>query len=221
MYKINHLLKTKIMKTKTWLLAAAFIMFIGNILLAQKPNQISGDFSQLKGQHEIGLIYDYSNVNVGTMPEAAYIKKKMADADKKVPGDGQRWAAEWQSDKTRKYHVKFKQYLNDELSKSGMKADTGVTSGKYSLVVKVIMIEPGFATGTIGSKESHLTVEIRLIENNNPGKILASLLYEDIRNMHYNKFLGSEADFDTGTRIAGVFGTVGEIVGKYLQKQLK
>jgi hypothetical protein len=39
--------------------------------------------------------------------------------------------------------------------------------------------------------------------------------------MHYNKFLGSEADFDTGTRIAGVFGTVGEIVGKYLKKTLK
>ncbi len=209
------------MKMKTWFLSVVFIMFIGNVVFAQKPKQISGDFSKLKGQHEIGLIYDYSNVNVGKMPEAAYIKKKMADADKKVPGDGQRWAAAWQSDKTHKYHVKFKQYLNDELSKSGMKADTGVNSGKYSLVIKVIMIEPGFATGTIGSKESHLTVEVKLIETSNPGKILANLLYENIRNMHYNKFLGSEADFDTGTRIAGVFGTVGEIVGKYLKKTLK
>jgi hypothetical protein len=39
--------------------------------------------------------------------------------------------------------------------------------------------------------------------------------------MHYVKILGSENDFDTGTRIAGVFGTVGEFVGKYLQKKLK
>jgi hypothetical protein len=88
-------------------------------------------------------------------------------------------------------------------------------------MVKVIMIEPGFATGTIGSKESHLTVEVKLIEISNHDKILASMLYENVRNMHYVKILGSENDFDTGTRIAGVFGTVGEFVGKYLQKKLK
>lgn len=209
------------MKTKTWFLTVVFIMFIGNIAFAQKPKQITGDFSQLKGQKEVGLLFDYTNVKVGMMPEAAYIKKKMADANKKVPGDGQRWAAAWQTDKTRKYHVQFRKFLNEKLSKLNMKADTGATSAKYSLVVKVIMIEPGFATGTIGSKESHLTVEVKLIEISNHDKILASMLYENVRNMHYVKILGSENDFDTGTRIAGVFGTVGEFVGKYLQKKLK
>jgi hypothetical protein len=209
------------MKTKTYFLAVVFVMFIGSILFAQKPKQITGDFSKLKGQKEVNLVFDYSNVNVGKIPEADYIKKKMADADKKVPGDGKRWAAAWQSDKIHKYQVQFKKFLNEGLGKVNLKADTGHKSAKYSLMVKVIMIEPGFATGTIGSKESYLTAEVMLIETSNPGNELASLLYQEVRNRHYNKYLGSENNFDTGTRVAGVFGTVGELLGKYLQKAVK
>jgi len=71
LYKNNQTLKLKVMKTKTWFLTVVFIMFIGNIAFAQKPKQITGDFSQLKGQKEVGLQFDYTNVKVGTMPEAA------------------------------------------------------------------------------------------------------------------------------------------------------
>ncbi|MCX6252173.1 MAG: hypothetical protein NTX61_15670 [Bacteroidetes bacterium] len=209
------------MKTKTYFLAVIFIMFIGNVLSAQKPKNISGDFSKLKGQTEVTLFFDYTNVKVGKMTEEAYIEKKMAAVEKKVPGDGPRWLAAWQTDKTNKYHPQFLQYLNYYLIKTQMKADTGMTSGKYALVVKIIMIEPGFATGTIGSKESQLTAEVKLIEISNPDNILAGLLLDKIKNNHYNKFLGSSADFDAGTRISGAYGTAAEVLGKYLKKILK
>lgn len=199
-------------------------LFIGGVLImhvavnAQKWELTSGSFNSLKGQSQVCLQYDYSNLKVGEMDEKDYIARKVNEYNLRVPGDGDRWLVKWKNDRIKMYQPQFERALNIRLEKINIKADTSFTSAPYTLVVKTLVIEPGWNGGVVGKSE-FVNVDVCLVETGNPAIIIGTYSMNKIPSASAVSILGF--DYASGDRIAGAFGTSGIFLGQYLKKILK
>ena len=200
-------------KLSTLFLLAAFML--PSTTLFSQCKLVSGDVHVLKGQNLINLQYDYSKMAVGKFKnEADYVADRTADMNKKKPGDGDRWAELWRSDRTTKFQPMFEKNLNGKLLEFNVTGKENATDAKYTLIIRTTFTEPGFNVG-ITRQNAWIKLEIDLVETANPGTVLASMEMkrEDSVNM-----MGY--DFDTGTRIQSAYDRAGEHLGAFLVKNV-
>jgi hypothetical protein len=198
-------------KVSMLLLIAAFL--IPGIAVFSQAKLVSGTFTALKGQSEIRLKYDYSKMAVGKFKtESEYVKKRMADMNKKTPGDGDRWALAWRNDRMTKFEPSFEKSLNKELASLKVSCKDS-SDAQYTLIIRTTFIEPGFNVG-VTRQDAYIKVEVDLVETANPGTVLGSVLMkkEDSINM-----MGY--DFDTGTRIQSAYDRAGGHLGSFIAKK--
>jgi len=200
----------KILKT----VLVAVIVFAATSVYAQKIKVKDGDLGFLKGQSEILLEYDYSDMAVGKFDkEEDYIAKKVAEYNEKEPGKGDSWAENWVADREGRFHPKFEELANKYLAKANCNADQTNINAPYTAIVKVVFTEPGFNVGVM-RKDAMINLEISFVETENRDNVLAVMT---MTNVPGRDAMGN--DYDTGYRISEAYAKGGKEFGAYLVKK--
>jgi len=196
------------------LLVAAFLVLGATNIQAQKIKVLEGDITFLKGETNVMVEYDYSQMSVGKFDkEADYVAKKVEEYNKKEAGKGDAWAQSWVNDRETRFQPKFETLLNEYTSKANCKFDPTNTSAKYTMILKTTSTEPGYNIG-ISRKDAMINVEVIFVETANKENKLA------VVEMLYNPgttFTGY--DYDTGLRIAEAYAKCGKSLGAFLSKK--
>lgn len=195
------------------------IVFVALIVLsittvhAQKIKVTKGDLAFLKGQTEVLLEYDYSEMAVGKFDkEADYITKKTAEYNDKNAGSGDEWAVKWEADREGRFHPKFEELMNNYTAKAGCNFDQTNIKAKYTLIVKTTFTEPGFNIG-IMKKDAMINLEVKFVETENIENVLAVITLTNVPGR------GMGNDYDTGYRIQEAYAKGGKSLGAFLVKK--
>jgi len=198
------------------LLVCIFTLSAGK-LFPQKL--ISGDVKVLKGQSEVILKYDYSDMAVGKYKNADdYASDKVAEMNKKKEGSGDAWLGKWKSDRTEKFEPSFRKEFNDEVESYNLSGKDDSPNAKYTFIIRTKFMEPGFnASMAIGFAKKAASIDLiaDLVETANPGTVIASVELKKIPS----KTMGGY-DYDTGGRIESCYERAGENLGKFLVKNV-
>jgi hypothetical protein len=198
------------MKTIKHIMLVALVL-VAAAASAQKIKATKGDFSALKGQSKVNVEFVYDNVMVGKDKEKDYIDRKVKEYNEKEAGKGDKWKAAWNNDRKSRYEPHFFEQFNKQ---SGLNAGS-FPDAKYTLVVKVKRIEPGFNI-VVMRKFAEIDTEISLVETSNKGKVLGTVTADRAPGRTYGY-----DDYDTGVRISEAFEMLGKSFGKYLAKANK
>jgi len=173
---------------------------------------IEGDLSVLKSEKSIDFAFSYDSMMVGkgrkAMPESEYVKKKIADYNKKTPGKGDEWAKNWKDDRETKYQPaftkNFEQYSSLQMT----------PNAKYTLLLKTTMTEPGFNMMAF-QQPSEIDGQAWIVETANKSHVIAkmSLVKADGRG-----YWGSE--FDTGERLTEAYEAAGRGLGYFVRGKM-
>lgn len=173
---------------------------------AQRLKTVDGDLDVLKNESTINIEFVYDGMSVGKYDkEADYIKAKTEEYNKKEPGRGDSWAANWVNDRSARFETRF---INEfqEASKMTVKKDS-----KYTLVFKTTSTEPGYNI-VISRKNAEIDAEATIVETANPSKKIATITVTNAPGRIYGGY-----DYDTGTRIAEAYAVAGKRLGKYIK----
>lgn len=134
-------------------------------LYAQKYPKI--DLSFLKGQNELNIIFDYSNMSFifeDNMPEERYVEKQTIT-------EGEKWKLEWETTKDSiragcKHKNFFKDFnlalFDDEYKLRG----GNFLNAEYTMIVKISVIR----VGQIVSHSPYIVANIFFVETNSDNK---------------------------------------------------
>ena len=197
-------------KLSILLLFSVFLLSAGSTF-AQKLK--SGDLKMLKGQTTLNVQYDYSQLKVGKKSVDDYEKEGVAERNRKKPGSGDEWLTKWKSDKTDRFQPMFEKNFNDKTSHAGTKIDPVAAEAKYTLIVRVLFLEPGFQSGVGIHKPAYLNMDIDVVETSAPDKVLATVEFHKIPSVNMMGY-----DFDAGSRMQSCFDRAGDDFGKFFLK---
>ena len=199
------------------MLVSIFMLFSFNIFAQAKL--ISGDLKVLKGQTEVILTYDYSNMGVGKYKNAdEYASAKVADMNKKKEGSGDAWLEKWKSDRTERFEPAFRKNFNGEVDSYNLSGKNDSPNAKYTFIVHTTFMEPGFnATMVVGfaKKPAYIDVTIDLVETANPATVIGTLGMKKIESTNMGGY-----DWDTGGRVESCYERAGEYLGIFLIKNV-
>jgi hypothetical protein len=155
----------------------------------------------LKGEAQINLVFDYSQVKFdGDSQEEQYKDK------------GQKWVEEWEG-KRRDYNTNaFISSINDELKKLGINTDEHIEA-QYTMIVDVLDCDFGAYAGPL-SVPAKLKCTVKIVKTGTK-EVLTSITLK-IEQIHYTT-AGTPIDFD---RMYLAFGEMGKEVGKKLIRAL-
>jgi len=200
----------KLVKT----LFIALLAMSTTAIQAQKIKVTKGDLSFLKGQIEVLLEYDYSDMAVGKFDkEEDYTAKKVAEYNEKNAGTGDEWKEKWEADREGRFHPKFEELLNNYTEKkANCNFDQTNIKAKYTLIVKTTFTEPGFNIGIV-KKDAMINLELKFVETENTENVLAVMTMEKIPGR------GMGNDYDSGYRIQEAYAKGGKALAGYLLKK--
>ena len=195
------------------------ILMLCSVTVFSQAKLVSGDMKGLKGQTEVILKYDYSNMGVGKYKDAdEYASNKVAEMNKKKEGSGDAWLEKWKSDRTDRFEPAFRRDFNGEVDSYSLSGKDDSPNAKYTLIVHTTFMEPGFnATMAIGfaKKPAYIDVTVTLVETANPGTVLGTVEMKKIESKNMGGY-----DYDTGGRVESSYERAGEYFGKYLVKNV-
>ncbi len=176
--------------------------------------QKSQEIQFLKGQSEINIIFTYDSLMIGEKTEDDYTKEKVEGKNSKKDGKGDYWLQKWDEDKQVLFPKQFIDQFNNKLKKKGLKA-TPQSKSPYTLIVKSIRIEPGFAAAAgFINKPASVDYEFRFIETNNPEKTLLKLRIMNIAGD------AQYTEYNVSARIQECYNIAGKLLGKYINEYL-
>ncbi|MBS1763438.1 MAG: hypothetical protein JSS90_00580 [Bacteroidetes bacterium] len=179
---------------------------------AQKIKIQEGNLKDLKGQTQLNVVYDYSNMRVGKFAkEEEYISKKTAEYNAKEPGRGDDWAKKWEGDRKNRFEPSFEELFNKKSSaKIGNFADA-----KYTVKVHTIFTEPGFNV-YVTRKNASINLEITVYETANPDKPICKITGIGFPGRTFGGY-----DYDTGLRISEAYAKAGKDLSGFFAKNMK
>lgn len=194
------------------LFAAMILVFSGTGLQAQRINIEKGDFDFLKGQTELRVSYDYSDVSVGNYDrEEDYIADRVAELNEDEAGSGDAWREAWLNDRPERYEPKFEEVFNENIDAKDIRCSQDAPDASYEMIVHTTFVEPGYNVG-ISRRSASINVEITFNEIAT-GNEMAVLSVTNCRGAGAMGF-----DFDTGYRIQEAYAMLGRSVARYLLK---
>lgn len=152
------------------LLTTAVLIAATSVAFAQKTKISKGTFSELKGQKEVNVVFDYSELQcVGggpafkkkAKPEAEWVAEVVAKKNEKEAGTGDDWAKRWEAAKKGAFEPNFETKL--ALEWKGATVKRGLDNAKYTLVIKILYTDPGFSIG-VSSADAWVNAEIHVVE---------------------------------------------------------
>ena len=199
---------------KTLKIALATLLVLGiTTVQAQKIKVTQGDLSFLKGQSEVLLEYDYSEMSVGKFDkEEDYVNKKVAEYNEAEAGRGDTWKDNWEGDREGRYHPKFEELLNNYTKKADCNFDQTNIKAKYTMILKTTFTEPGFNIGIV-KKDAMIHVEVKFVETANNENVLTVITMTNVPGR------GMGNDYDAGYRIQESYAKCGKSLGAFLVKK--
>src|SRR5690554_440513 len=184
------------------------------LVSAQKMKVVSGDFKFLKGQKELNLVMDYSEMKFykENMDENAYIKKREKDiSGDKGSAEAEKWKNDWEHSKNNTLVEKFLASMNKNTS---IKTSENNSQAKYTLIVETVWIYPGWFGGVMKQPAKVNTV-LKFVETTNPDVVLLEITS---KNALGDNFIGVP---NTNDRIAEGYAKTAKSLGKMLSKKVK
>ncbi|MBP9150986.1 MAG: hypothetical protein KBF73_01750 [Flavobacteriales bacterium] len=157
------------MKTIKLFAMAALVAVAGNSF-AQKIKITSGTFSELKGQTEVNVVFDYSELTCsGGAPFAAWKPKPEAEwlgaivdkKNEKEAGTGDDFKKRWEAAKPGAFEPNFEIKLAELWT--GVTCKRGLKNAKYTLLIKPTYADPGFSLG-VSASDAWLSAKIEVVE---------------------------------------------------------
>ncbi|MCL2246538.1 MAG: hypothetical protein FWC10_05435 [Lentimicrobiaceae bacterium] len=183
-------------------LRAVFLVLLSLVAMSVSAQKFKPSPAFLKGETQINVIFDYSQVKFDGDSQAEYYKDK-----------GQRWVEEWESKRRDNNANAFISNINDELKKVGTNVDT-YPSTPYTMIVDVLDCDFGAYAGPM-SVPAKLKCTIKIVKTGTT-EVLALVTLKESQNPYTT--IGTPVDFD---RMYLAFGEMGEEVGELLVKALK
>lgn len=194
------------------------VLFIASsVVMAQKTKIESGDFKFLAGVKEVNVEFDYSNLKLmkENLTEEQYVTNRAAELNEKK-GVGDIWKKKWQGSKEMIWNPKFLELINVVSSKenTNISFQEGLTSAKYTLIVEVVWIYPGWDVAMM-KQPAKVTTNLKIVETANRSNTLVVMSSENAPGDQWG------SNFSNETRIGEGFAKTGKTLAKVIAKQIK
>lgn len=194
------------------------LLFASSMIKAQDMDVLKGDFGFLNGQKEINVEFDYSKLKLlkDDKTEAQYIEDRSAELNKKDKSNGEIWKKKWADAKEGIWKPKFIELINTVLSKekSDLSFQDGLTAAKYTLIVEVTWINPGYDV-YVSKQAAKVSTNLRFVETANKSKVLLEIQSENAPGDQWGN------QFSNETRIGEGFAKTGKSLAKMILKKKK
>lgn len=202
------------------------LLFVSSTaLLAQKTKVVSGSLERLKGITEFNLVFDNEFTNVNGFTEEGYLDAVTAKIPEKAAkvgsGDGsiarEYFVKEWQSDKNKRYAVKFIESFNKRFN-GKVKVGRDLMNAKYTITLKTTYSHPGCITPN-NYDESKTNAFIVITETANSKNTLLVYSFEMIKekNVPQKGYVGN-FDPTPGDRISEDYSKFAKMFAADLKK---
>jgi hypothetical protein len=192
------------------------LLFVSSIVSAQKMDVTKGDFGFLKDQKEINIEFDYSKLTLmkEKKSEAQYIEERSKELNEKNKGVGDIWGKKWSSSKASIWQPKFLELVNIVLAKEKKEVSfqEELSSAKYTLIVEVVWIFPGW-DAMVMKQPAKVTTNLKFVETANKSNVLLEIKSEDAPGDQYGN------NFSNESRIGEGFAKTGKSLAKFLLKK--
>lgn len=211
------------------LFASIALMAATTAAFAQKTKITKGDFTELKGQTEVNVKYDYSKLEcVGggpfskkKKPEAEWLEEVKNKKNEKEAGTGDDFVKRWNAAKQGAFEPNFEVKMADAWK--GTLVKRGLDNAKYTLLIHVLYTDPGYSIG-VSSADAYLSVAIDVVDAS--GNVSSSLTMDMIKGASPTKNIPGMG-FDVGgltfeKRLGESYEKMAKsLYGKVLKKALK
>ena len=192
------------------------LLFVSGMATAQKMTVKSGDFKFLTNQKEINLEFVYDNLKLmkDNLTEAEYVKNRAAELNEKNRGNGDIWKKKWQGSKEMIWNLKFIELVNVVLQKEkkNLSFQEGLASAKYTLIVDVTWIYPGWDVAMM-KQPAKVTTTLKFVETANRDNVLLEILSENAPGDQWGN------NFSNESRIGEGFAKTGKSLSKKILKE--
>lgn len=168
------------------LFASMAFMAATTVAFAQKTKITKGSFSELKGEKEVNVVFDYSQAEVAggapfaswkPQPEADWLQKIVDKKNEKEAGTGDDWKKRWEAAKPNNFESSFETKTAEMWE--GTLVKRGLDNAKYTLRVKVTYMDPGYSIG-VSAADAWLSAIIEVVETGTDN-VSSSLTMEKIK----------------------------------------
>lgn len=184
---------------------------------AQKIKNQKGNFKFLKGETEVEVQFDYSDLKLlkENLTEEEYIANRKKDLNDKEAGNGDVWEKKWRSSKEAIWQPKFIELLlKTATKKTGIRFKEESPESRYLMKVEVVWIYPGWDVFMM-KQAAKVTTKITLVEKNNPDTILVYLDAIEAPGDQYG------SNFSNESRVGEGFAKTAKTIGSMIAKQAK
>jgi len=192
------------------------VLFASTVAVAQDMDVVKGDFGFIKDQKEINVEFDYSKLTLmkEKKSEAQYITERAEDLNKKGKGTGEAWKKKWQGAREAIWQPKFLELVNVVMGKEkkDLSFQEGLSSAKYTLIVEVVWIFPGWDVAMM-KQAAKVTTNLKFVETANKSNVLLEISSVDAPGDQYG------SNFSNESRIGEGFAKTGKSLAKFLAKK--
>jgi hypothetical protein len=193
------------------------VLFVSSMMTAQRMDVVKGNFDFLKGQKEINVQFDYSELTLmkEKKSEAAYIEDRTNDLNEKNKNVGDIWAKKWKASRELSWNPKFLELVNVVLSKKDVDVSfqEGLTAVPYTLIVKSVWIYPGWDVMMM-KQPAKVTTLLTFVETANPSNVLVEITSENAPGDQWG------SNFSNETRIGEGYAKTGKSLAQRLLKSV-
>jgi len=191
-------------------------ILISTLLNAQDMNIVKGDFNFLKGEKEINVEFDFSNVTLmkEEKSEAQYVEERTKELNEKNKGVGDVWKKKWASSKELIWIPKFLELVNIVLSKEkkDLTFNKEVTTAKYTLIVETVWLYPGWDAGVM-KQAAKVTTLLKFVETANKSNVLLEITSKEAPGDQWGNNYSNE------NRICEGYAKTGKSLAKMIIKK--
>lgn len=193
------------------------LLMATSLIMAQKTKIESGDFKFLAGVKEVNVEFDYSNLKLlkENLTEEEYVTNRAAELNEKK-GVGDIWKKKWQGSKEMIWNPKFLELINvvSSKEKTNISFQEGLSTAKYTLIVEVVWIYPGWDAAVM-KQPAKVSTNLKIVETANRSNVLVVMSSENAPGDQWGN------NFSNESRIGEGFAKTGKTLAKVIAKQIK
>lgn len=193
------------------------LLVSSSLTMAQKTKIESGDFKFLAGVNEVNVEFDYSNLKLmkENLTEEQYVANRTTELNEKK-GVGDIWKKKWQGSKEMIWNPKFLELINvvSSKEKTNISFQENLSSAKYTLIVEVVWIYPGWDAGVM-KQPAKVTTNLKIVETANRSNVLVVMSSENAPGDQWGNNYSNE------NRIGEGFAKTAKTLAKIIAKQIK
>jgi hypothetical protein len=176
-----------------------------------------GDFKFLKDQKELNVEFDYSNLKLmkDNLTNDEYVAKRSEELNEKSKGNGNTWKKKWDGSREMIWNPKFMELIGKVYgNEKNVTIEEGLTSAKYTLIVDVVWIYPGWDAAVM-KQAAKVTTKLRFVETANRSNVLLEIESEEAPGDQWGN------QFSNESRIGEGFAKTAKSLGKMMLKKVK